>query len=156
MKTSLVMVNAFAVQVCLYSQTWWLGTRCWDKNDEKMTLTLTRGVGLSSPSPFHLHLFIRSSNILWLCPRRMKTSLWLMSLEVAICDIPNPSFVLSLNLFSVFKFNFSRAKQSLPYPKFPQNSCPSVCPSVRLSRKSNPLPLAKKFGGNHFTISHYQ
>ena len=42
----------------------------------------------------------------------------------------NPSFVLSLNLSSVFKFNLSRAKQSLPKisTKFL-----SVRPSVRLS-----------------------
>ena len=67
----------------------------------------------------------------------------------------NPSFVLSLNLSSVFKFNLSRAKQSLPKisTKFL-----SVRPSVRLSVCLSVCPENQTlfrwrnfFGGNRKT-----
>ena len=70
------------------------------------------------------------------------------SVRKVVFDWYCPSFVLSLNLSSVFKFNLSRAKQSLPKisTKF-LSVCPSVCLSVCPSRKSNPLSLAKFFLG---------
>jgi hypothetical protein len=60
-----------------------------------------------------------------------------------------PSFVLSLNLSSVFKFNLSRAKQSLPKisTKF-LSVCPSVCLSVRPSvQKIKPSFVGEIFLG---------
>ena len=73
----------------------------------------------------------------------------------SLCHVYYPSFVLSLNLSSVFKFNLSRAKQSLPKisTKF-LSVCPSVRPSVRPSVCPENQTLFRWrnfFGGNRKT-----
>ena len=75
-----------------------------------------------------------SRTIRWRSGRKKIMKSWLLwTIPKNFCAFRvYPSFVLSLNLSSVFKFNLSRAKQSLPKisTKF-LSVCPSVCPSVR-------------------------